>query len=181
MNGKREIFNGSPELHVCHFYKTKEELIGTLISYFHKGLRNNELCVWITSPPLSNEEAKSSLKAAVPDLEDYIAQGQMIFVPYDEWYLEEGELDCKKVMKRWIDTEQAALSQGFEGIRVTGDTLWAKKELWSKLLAYEEFFDKAIKNKKVTALCSYFAGNCACADLADILKNHAFFLSRSNT
>ncbi len=101
---KQEFSINSPELHVCHFYKTKEELISTLIPYFNKGLKNNELCVWVTSPPVNAEEAESSLKSAVPNLEDYIAKGQMIFVPYDKWYLEDGELDCELAMKRWLDT-----------------------------------------------------------------------------
>ncbi len=47
--------------HFCQFYKTKEDLIDVLVPYFKSGLENNEFCMWVTSEPLSAEEAKRSL------------------------------------------------------------------------------------------------------------------------
>ena len=47
--------------HLCQFYNTKQDLIDILVPYFAEGLKNNEFCMWVTSPPLDVEEAKTAL------------------------------------------------------------------------------------------------------------------------
>src|SRR3989337_3923694 len=73
--------------HLCQFYETKEDLIDVLVPYFAEGLRNNEFCMWITSPPLEVEEAKAALEKAVPDLDMYLQKGQIEILSYKDWYL----------------------------------------------------------------------------------------------
>ena len=48
--------------HLCQFYKTKDDLLETLVPYFSEGLRNNEYCMWVTSEPLGTEEAKEAMR-----------------------------------------------------------------------------------------------------------------------
>ena len=54
--------------HLCQFYENKEDLIDILVPYFAEGLRNNEFCMWVTSPPLEVEEAKKALSKVLPNL-----------------------------------------------------------------------------------------------------------------
>ena len=49
-------------MHSCQFYETKEDLLSILVPYFKAGLESNEFCMWVTSEPLSSEEAKTELK-----------------------------------------------------------------------------------------------------------------------
>jgi hypothetical protein len=63
--------------HFCQFYQTKEDLIDILVPYFKAGLENNEFCMWITSEPLNNEDAKLEFKKKVKNLDDYIKKGQI--------------------------------------------------------------------------------------------------------
>ena len=49
--------------HFCQFYRTRQDLIDTLVPFFMAGLRNNELCLWVTSEPLRAAEAKAAMAA----------------------------------------------------------------------------------------------------------------------
>ena len=62
--------------HLCQFYESKQDLIDILVPYFTEGLRSNEFCMWVTSPPLEVEEAKEALRKAVPDLDRYVQKGR---------------------------------------------------------------------------------------------------------
>src|SRR3972149_9061501 len=63
--------------HLCQLYETKQDLIDILVPYFAEGLRNNEFCIWVTSPPLEVEQAKKALEKAVPNIDEYIRKGQI--------------------------------------------------------------------------------------------------------
>jgi hypothetical protein len=47
--------------HLCQFYETKQDLLDVLVPYFKAGLHNNEMCVWVTSAPLEEAEAREAL------------------------------------------------------------------------------------------------------------------------
>jgi len=46
-------------IHVCHFYRAREDLVDALVPYFAAGLSNNESCVWVS--PFSTDEATAAL------------------------------------------------------------------------------------------------------------------------
>src|SRR4030043_398087 len=73
--------------HLCQFYETKEDLIDILVLYFAEGLRSNEFCMWVSSPPLEVEEAKKALSKAVPNLDQYMKNRQIEIISYSDWYL----------------------------------------------------------------------------------------------
>ncbi|MCW4009074.1 MAG: MEDS domain-containing protein [Candidatus Bathyarchaeota archaeon] len=168
--------NQSKAVHICQFYSTKEELTAVLVPYFSYGLKKNESCIWVTSKPLMAKEAENALKLAVPNLDDYLSSEQMKIVPYDQWYLKDGEFDREQVMNEWLKEEQLALRRGFTGLRVNGNFFWVERDLWGRLVEYEEAVNKAIAGRSMTAICSYFTEKCTCTELADLLKTHPRFL-----
>src|ERR1019366_4301429 len=113
--------------HLCQFYETKHDLRDILVPYFAEVLRSNEACIWITSEPLEVEEATAALEKAVPDIDRFIKNGQLLILPYTEWYLKDGTFDPNSVLQGWIEKEQEALSRGFEGLRLTGNTFWIER------------------------------------------------------
>jgi hypothetical protein len=62
--------------HFCYFYETKQDLLDILIPYFKTGLENKEFCLWVISNSelLTVEEAMSSLRNALPDLDRYVTE-----------------------------------------------------------------------------------------------------------
>ena len=116
--------------HLCQFYGTKEDLIDVLVPYFKAGLESNEFCLWVTSEPLSLEEAKKAMSKDVPNFDLYLRRGQIEIVPHTEWYLKGGAFNLKRVLSGWIGKLNQALAKGYDGIRVSGNTAWLEKKDW---------------------------------------------------
>ena len=164
--------------HFSQFYMTKDDLIEILVPYFAEGLRNNEFCMWVTSPPLDASEAREALERAVPNLNDYVKRGQIAIVPYWEWYLKGGEFNADRVLQGWVEKETAALNRGFEGLRLTGNTFWVERDLWKSFAEYEAAVNAVIPLHRVIALCTYSLEKCIGTDVVDVLKNHVGILIR---
>lgn len=82
--------------HLCHFYETNRDLLDAMIPYFKAGLESNEFCFWVISAPLTEEEARSALECAVPDLDRMLAERRMEIVSHFDWYLKGGVLTLAK-------------------------------------------------------------------------------------
>ena len=148
--------------HLCLFYKNKEDLIDILKQFFKVGLENNELCMWITSEPSGVESAKQSLNKEVKNLDDYFIKHQIEILDYSQWYTKSGMFEVDKVMESWIKKEEQALKEGFDGLRVSGDTLWLEKKDWRNLSGYEETVNNIIHQHKMhltNILLMQFLGN----------------------
>ncbi len=72
----------------------------------------DEYCLWVTSDPLTVDDARARLRAAVPDLDSRAQRGQIEFVDYRAWYLEDGRLDADRALAGWAERDQRALGQG---------------------------------------------------------------------
>ena len=158
--------------HLCQFYETKHDLSDILVPYFAEGLRSNEACIWITSEPLEVEEATAALEKAVPDIDRFIKNGQLLILPYTEWYLKDGTFDPNSVLQGWIENEQEALSRGFEGLRLTGNTFWIERSLWNYFADYEETINNVLGAHRIIAVCTYSLRNCSGSDVIDVIRNH---------
>jgi PAS domain S-box-containing protein len=164
--------------HLCQFYETKEDLSDILVPYFKAGLENNEFCMWVTSEPLNVEDAKSSLKKVVKDLDYYIEKGQIEILDYRQWYTKSGKFDAGEVLHGWVEKEQHALKEGFQGLRLTGNTLWLEREDWRNFTEYEAVVDNVIGKHRMIAICSYSLRACGASEVIDVISNHEFALIR---
>jgi PAS domain S-box-containing protein len=162
--------------HLCQFYQTKEDLIDILVPYFAEGLRGNEFCMWVTSPPLEVEEAEAALRKAVPDLDLYLQKGQIEILSYKDWYLLGGTFDSDRVLRGWVEKEKAALRRGFDGLRLTGNNFWLERNGWKAFTAYEEEVNDAIGKYRMIAVCTYSLDKCNANEIIDVIKNHQFTL-----
>ncbi|MEM2144136.1 MAG: MEDS domain-containing protein [Candidatus Jordarchaeaceae archaeon] len=164
--------------HLCQFYETRKDLIEILVPYFAAGLRNNEYCMWVTAPPLDTEEAWSALQKSVPNFEQYIEKGQIEILRYTDWYLVDGEFDSDKVLEGWVEREKWALNHGFEGLRVSGNTMWLDRNLWKSFKDYEAEINEVIRNHRMIALCTYPLQKCTGSDVIEVIRNHESTLIR---
>ncbi len=164
--------------HLCEFYETKRDLIDTLVPYFVEGLRSNEFCMWVTSPPLEVDEAKKALKKRVPDLDRYVEKGQIEIISYADWYLLGGEFDADRVLQGLVKKEKNVLKKGFEGLRLTGNTFWIERKDWANFADYEASVNAVIGSHRMIALCTYSLKKCGGTDVVDVMRNHVATLIR---
>ena len=162
--------------HFCQFYENKEDLIDILVPYFKTGLENNEFCMWVTSQPLEVEDAKEALRKAVPDIDVYLEKGQLEIISYYHWYVKDGVFDSDRVLNGWVEKLNKALANGYDGLRLTGNTFWLEKEDWNDFVDYEKKVDSIIGNYQMIALCTYNLDSCNATEIIDAAINHQFAL-----
>ena len=162
--------------HICQFYRTKEDLLDTLIPYFKAGVENNEFCLWVISQPLEVEGVKESLRRAIPDLNTYLEKGQIEIIPYTDWFTTEGVFDSKKVSKTRVEKLNRALDSGYDGMRLSGNTSWLEKESWNSFIEFKEQTDKSMGNYQLINLCTYPLDRHNAAEIIDVVVNHQFAL-----
>ncbi|HDZ16818.1 MAG TPA: PAS domain S-box protein [archaeon] len=164
--------------HFCLFYQTKEDLIDILVPYFKAGLESNEYCMWVTSEPLNEKEAEEAIRGAMPNFDEYFKKKQIEIVHYTEWYLRDGVFDLDRVLNGWVEKIESAIENGFEGLRVTGNTAWLEDKDWKDFRDYEEEINNVIGNFQMMAICTYSLEKCGSFELLDVIQNHQFALIR---
>jgi len=162
--------------HIALLYKTKEDLIDVLVPYFRAGLKNNEFCMWVTSESFSREQAEAEMRSAEPAFNEYMEKGQMKILSYSQWYLKEGVFDRQNVLKRWVDKLSQALSVGYVGMRVTGNTDWVGRKVWRSFFDYEKEINEAVNKYKMTVVCSYCIDKWDLFGLVEVTNKHQFTL-----
>src|SRR3984893_10056 len=110
--------------HFFIFYETKEDLLDTLVPYFRAGLESGELCLWLVSEPLTEEEAWNALREAVPKFERYLTDQSIEIVGGRRFYYSGNNPDMRHAIRTWAEKTDSALSRGYAGFRLSGSTAW---------------------------------------------------------
>ncbi len=164
--------------HFCHFYETKDDLLDILIPYFKAGLENNEFCLWIISPPRSEEEMRRALRQAIPGVDQRLAAGDIEILPHERWYLSDGSFDLHRLMARWREKFAQALAKGYAGMRMNGNEAWLTKEEWKDFSVYEEKLDNFMADQRVIILCTYCTSLLPATAVFDVTRTHQFAIAR---
>jgi len=129
---------------------------------------------------LEVEEAKEALRKAVPDFDVYFEKGQLEIIPYFKWYVKEGTFDSDRVLNGWVEKLNQVLANGYDGLRLTGNTFWLENEDWDDFFDYEKEVDRVISNYHMIAFCTYQFYRCNATEIIDVVVNHQFALIKKN-
>jgi C4-dicarboxylate-specific signal transduction histidine kinase len=166
--------------HFFMFYETKEDLLDTLVPYFKAGLESGELCLWVVSDPLTEEEARSALREAVPEFERYLAQRSIEIACGRQFYLSGNDPDLERVIRTWAAKTDSALARGYAGFRISASTAWLERKDWKAFSEYENEVNHSISRWRMTALCTYPLAGSTAAEFLDVTRTHQFAIARRN-
>ncbi len=79
-------------------------------------------------------------------------------------------------MNGWVEKLDKALADGYDGLRLTGNTFWLEKEDWNNFVDYEKKVDEVLGNYQMMALCTYNLDRCNATEVIDVVINHQFAL-----
>jgi C4-dicarboxylate-specific signal transduction histidine kinase len=166
--------------HFFMFYETKEDLLDTLVPYFKAGLESGELCLWVVSEPLTEEEARNALRKAVPEFEHYLADRSIEIVGGRRFYFSGNDPDLQRVIRTWAAKTDYAVTRGYAGLRVSANTAWLEGKDWKAFSDYENEVNNSISRWRMTALCTYPLAGSTAAEILDVTRTHQFAIARRN-
>jgi C4-dicarboxylate-specific signal transduction histidine kinase len=166
--------------HFFMFYETKEDLLDALVPYFKAGLESDELCLWAVSEPLTEEEARSALRKAVPEFDRYVAKRSIEISRGRQLYVSGDDLDLRRAIGTWSEKANFALSHGYAGLRVSASTAWLERKEWNEFSDYEREVNNSIGAWRMTALCTYPLAGSTAAEILDVARTHQFAIARRN-
>ena len=156
--------------HICHFYRTKEDLLDLLVPFFRQGLERQEFCLWGVTSPLTVKEARAALAKAVDNLDSYIGSNQLEIFDIGALY-GANEFDAKAVRDGFLNKVKTSLSKGWKGFRCDGITTGVKPRDWKNFQVYEQEVTRTLQGS-VTALCSYDLKNLTLDQLLQVTDTH---------
>jgi PAS domain S-box-containing protein len=158
--------------HLLHFFGSGNELRDVLVPYFKAGLENNEQCLWVTGRAFGAEQARSALRAAVPDLDKRERDTQIEIVDGDQWYATGEKLRPHDLLDGLMRREQDALGLGYAGLRTNGNCAWVSRHQWADFLDYEGLVQKAIRGRRLICMCSYCVDQLRDGSHFEIMEHH---------
>lgn len=166
--------------HLCIFYETKDDLLDTAAAYFKAGLARNEFCIWAISDPVSEADAVSALRFAIPDLKTQRAAGRIEIIEGVDWYLHGDEFDLQRITGGWSEKLRGALDRGFDGLRISGNAFWMESNHWQAFCEYEHELDRSLAGQRMVVLCTYSLQRSRAVDLLDVARAHNCCAARRN-
>ena len=164
--------------HVCQFFGTANELGEILVPYFKAGLEGNESCVWVTSNPYSTDRAVSEMRTAIPDFDQRAGADQIRIIDHDEWNTTSGALSATETIQGWMARKDAALSAGYAGLRITGNTSFLGEGVWKNFMGYEQSLNAALQGQPILTLCSYCMTTYTTGSMLEVMHRHGLCLTK---
>jgi len=164
--------------HFGLFYETREDLLDTLVPYFKAGLEDGELCIWVVSAPLTEEEAWSALRAAISALDRYVREGSIEIHPTGEWSLDHGALNRQRAIDAWTPRLDRARARGYAGMRMSENTVGQEQKDWRDRCEYEAQINVSFAGRPLLALCTYPLLTSGAVELLDVARTHELVIAR---
>ena len=141
--------------HLAHFFADGSELRDVLVPFFKAGLDNNERCLWVTGQAFNADDARTALRAAVPDLDKRERTRQIEIANNDAWYASGAMPPPRDLVDKLLQRGEDALASGYTGLRTGGNCAWVTRDQWADFQEYERLVHTSTRGRRMICLCSY--------------------------
>ena len=160
------------------FLRDQRRPAGDAAPFFKAGLEAGEFCAWVVSEPLTEEEVWQTLDRAVPGLDRYVSDQSIEVLKARDVYLAGGEIDLHRITSNWSAKLERALSRGYQGIRVSGNTAWLEQKHWRDFMEYEAELNRGIGDQPMVVLCTYPLTTSGATEFLDVAGTHQFAVAK---
>jgi len=165
--------------HIAQLFEYKEDYYKIMVPFLQSGLINNEVCVWIYDGQDSDREIIEMIGRRIGNIEKYLERGQLRVFRNTEWYLEDENFSEIRVSRKWNNLIQEALDNGYDGLRAVADVTCLLERYWGNFSQYEEYIQKTITELPFIAACLYNTARLGPFEIADIIKNHSYVITKN--
>ena len=162
-----------PGTHMCLIYSKEEERRDTIARFLDSGLTGGER-VGYFADDMSPDEVRAwlgSIDLELPRLEE---SGQFVCTNAQDTYCPKGEFEPDDMIHTLKTSYDAAIDDGYPGLRVSGEMSWALKGIpgSDRLMEYEAKVNLAFRTHPVIAICQYDARRFDGSMILDVLRVH---------
>lgn len=170
---EKEIAKLPVHSHLCLIYRGQEEQFASVLPYLRAGLEGNEKCVYIADDNTA-EFVFHRMRSAGLDVSQALRRGSLAILSKQESYLKSGAFDPGQMIHFLDDAVSQAKSEGFDGLRVTGEMTWVLggDPGANRLIEYESRLNDFIRTRDVIALCQYNRERFGSDILGAVLRTH---------
>jgi hypothetical protein len=171
VNGRHIASVFPANTHICHFYRTEEDLLELMIPYFLEGLGMGEFCLWGVAAPLTVKSATEALNGPLMGgLNIFASKGQIEIFDVSQLY-GTGPFDAKSVCSAFLTKVAETQGKGWTGFRCDGMASGVSPRNWSNYQIYEQHVSDLLPGR-TTALCSYNASKLSADEIAEVTRTH---------
>jgi hypothetical protein len=160
--------------HASLIYENDDQWRETVVPFMGIGLNRGEKCVYIADNN-SKDKMRDLMKQQEIDVESRERSGQLVIIGKDQAYtLKDPFRPCDMIALITAETKKA-LSQGYSGLRVTGEMTWSLKGHpgSERLTEYEANLNRDFFNKfPCVAICQYDKRVFDAKTIRDIILSH---------
>jgi signal transduction histidine kinase len=159
--------------HACVIYDHPDDHVEAMINYVSAGLRRGERCIYIVADRTEQEICRR-LTAVGVAVGAALDSGRLLLNTSHDQYLRDGVFDPDRVIEFFRISEQTALSDGCQGLRVSGEMAWAlRPEIGRQRLAeYEVRLNEYLPGSHSLGLCQYDRSRFSPSVMHDVLRAH---------
>jgi PAS domain S-box-containing protein len=165
-------------VHFSLFYKTPNDLLDAIVPYFAAGLDAGELCLWAPAEPSIEQGALDALRGCVRGFDDHLSKGDLQTFQYKDLFLSEGVLDVQRALTEYKKWESRARSEGYAGLRASGNLSWVDRSSWPNFASYERELHEWVAARQMLVLCTYPLSHAEGTDIFDLAGAHHFVIAR---
>jgi DcmR-like sensory protein len=143
--------------HICALYETEEEQITIASDYLADGLRRGERCLYVAESRAALERFHAALTRLGIDVPAMLRRGALIEATHADAHLLDGRFDSERMMGFLNASVEAALKDGFSGLRTCGDMSWLLADApgSDQVLEYEAFLNQFFLGVPAAGMCQY--------------------------
>ena len=167
--------------HASLFYSSKEEQLSTVIDYMKAGLELGQKCVYLFHGN-GHDFILERLKGKGVKVDSALKNGDLVLLDKKKIYLRRDFFDPDYIIKKLRHFSDLAISESYNGLRITGEMSWANGDYpgSAKLMEYEAKLNFFIPGNKITALCQYDLNSFPSERLIQAIQTHPGVVYKNN-
>lgn len=163
----------APGDHACLTFSDADERLDIVATFVRDGLAHGDKVVCLTDS-IGPAELDRELTGRGLPVHHTRATGQLEIDSSVSAFLSAGAFDLPAVLDRLGGKVDGALAEGYPGMRITADMMWALRPVagLEQLLTYEAHFTDLVAGRPATVVCQYDRQGFDAVTLAGITARH---------
>ena len=155
--------------HMVLFYNTQKEKHQIIFPFIEHGLEKGEAVIYLSDEQSPRQIIKVMSTFGI-DVDNHGKTGALKIPKGEDWYVENGTINKELVVKKWMKALSDAVTNGFSGLRVSGEpTYFFRHNILEPWMEYERSLPRRF-DFPLTAVCRYKTRDLASYNMSCLLE-----------